>query len=348
MTLTETAGQTTRSETSTGDATGARIRRQVPVQNRVVLLVDEIHALRNLPVVIADRLGYFSDNGLDVTVMNLRYDVSHQELLASGRVDAVMAYYHHNLANRAAGVDSHAVVTLAVTPAMRLLVGDSVRGKVRDATDLAGRSVITGGIKSAKSTTAAWLALQGGVSLDSFTQLPTLGREANAALLRAGAADLIVAPAHEAGYYESRGVAHLLADLVDPESTTRTLGTLCPTSTVFMSDQRAADRPDFAQHLANVFVRTLDYMHKHTAEQLSDLVPDAVLGKEPDRAGYRRQIEAVRGMFAGDGTMPVDGVAREHHVLQELHPGYRGVVLDRTYTNEFALRSLQSVSVRAE
>jgi NitT/TauT family transport system substrate-binding protein len=304
------------------------------------MLVDEIHALRNLPVVLADRLGYLRSGGLDVTVMNLRYDVAHRELLAAGRVDAVMAYYHHNFANRSQGLNTRAIVTLGVTPGLRLLVAEHARAVVRVATDLRGRRVITGGIRSAKSTVASWLAQAGGLGPDDFTQLPTLGREANAALMRAGAADLIVVPAAEAEYYESSGVASLLADLTDPASTRDTLAALCPTSTVFMAEHRIAERPDFAQHLANVFVRTLAYINTHSAEELAELVPDAVLGKGTDRLAYRRQVQAVAGMFAGDGTMPPDGAARECRVLQQMHPAYRDIAVGDTYTDEFVMRAL--------
>jgi NitT/TauT family transport system substrate-binding protein len=310
----------------------------VPAENRVVMLVDEIHAMRNLPVLIAERLGYLRSDDMDITVMNIRYDVSHRELLAAGRVDAVMAYYHHNLANRAQGLNTRAVITLGITPGIRVMVAEHATG-VSSPTDLRGRRVITGGIKSAKSTVAAWLALNGGVGLDEFTHLPTRGREANARLLGSGAADLIVVPAHEAGYYESAGVATLLADLVEPESTKDALGTLCPTSTIFMADDRVDERPDFAQHLAKAFVRTLTYINTHSIDDWVDLAPDSVIGKGVDRATYRRQVDAVIGMFGGDGTMPADGAARECQVLQELHPPYRDVALPDTYTDEFVLRA---------
>ncbi len=42
---------------------------------RIVLLVDEIKAIRNFPIVIAERLGYLKGDGVVVTVMNIRDDV---------------------------------------------------------------------------------------------------------------------------------------------------------------------------------------------------------------------------------------------------------------------------------
>src|SRR5690242_12335739 len=77
---------------------------------RIVLLVDEIKAIRNFPVVLAERLGYLSDGGTTVTVMNIRDDAATADMLSDGRVDAVMAYYHHNIVNRSQGRPFEAIV----------------------------------------------------------------------------------------------------------------------------------------------------------------------------------------------------------------------------------------------
>ena len=53
-----------------------------PAQQRIVLLADEIKAIRNFPVVLAERLGYLEG----VTVMNIRDDAPTAEMLMSGRV----------------------------------------------------------------------------------------------------------------------------------------------------------------------------------------------------------------------------------------------------------------------
>src|SRR5947209_3773498 len=87
-----------------------------PTRQRVVLLVDEIKAIRNFPVVLSERLGYLDG----VTVMNIRDDASTGDMLMDGRVDAVMAYYHHTVVARAAGRDFEAVVTLGVTPGIKV------------------------------------------------------------------------------------------------------------------------------------------------------------------------------------------------------------------------------------
>src|SRR5690242_6517840 len=87
-----------------GTATAASGVAAAPApRERIVLLVDEVRQIRSFPVLIAEQLGYFRDEGVDVTVMNIRNEEPYMDMLMDGRVDAIMAYYHHNIVQRAAG-----------------------------------------------------------------------------------------------------------------------------------------------------------------------------------------------------------------------------------------------------
>src|SRR5207237_2589331 len=106
------------------------------VDKRIVLLVDEWKAVRNLPVVIAEQMGYLKSDGMDVTVMNTRDDVWHGDMLMDGRIDAVMAYWHHNVVNHSIGRDTEAIITLGTTPGVKVLVGNASRDRIRTLADL--------------------------------------------------------------------------------------------------------------------------------------------------------------------------------------------------------------------
>src|SRR5438270_514805 len=98
---------------------------------RIVLLVDEYKAIRNFPIIVAERLGYLNDGDMIVTVMNIRDDIPTAQMLMDGRVDAVMAYYHHNIVNRSEGRNLEAIVTLGVTPGDKVLVATQASERVK-------------------------------------------------------------------------------------------------------------------------------------------------------------------------------------------------------------------------
>ena len=314
-------------------------QRPVAVAKRIVLLVDEVKAIRNFPLVVAERLGLLKADGVDVTVMNIRDDVTHADMLMDGRVDAVMAYYHHNIVNHSEGRPSQAIVTLGVTPGAKVLVANQARDKYKSTADLKGSRILSGGAGSSKTTVANALILAGGHRLSDYTRLPTYGMEKNLAALRDGSADLVVAPVPEGDYYEAQGAATVFADLTTVEGTKKHLGTTFPSSTVFMSSERVKSNPEMAQHLANAFVGTLRYINSHSAEEIVALIPVEVSGK--DRVAYLKLLKQELPMFANDGRMPADGAEKEWRVLSEFNPKFKPVTLDKTYTNAFVDEALK-------
>lgn len=305
----------------------------IPMKQRIVLLVDEIRQVRNLPAIVAERLGYLKGNGFDVTMMNIRDEVPHAQMLMDGRVDAIMAYYHHNLVNHANGRDTQAIVTLGVTPGATVLIANQAKGKYRTPADLKGARIIAGGMNSSKTTVANALMLAGGHTVNDYTRLPTEGKEKNATALREGRADLLVAPVPEGDYYEKEGVASVFADLRDVDGTRKQFGTLFPTATVFMASERIKARPEIAQHLADAFVRALHYINTHDAEQIAALLPEDFFKK--DRAGFMNALKQELPMFANDGRMPAEGALYEYRVIAAFNPKVKPVALERTYTNAF-------------
>ncbi|CAJ0806244.1 MULTISPECIES: ABC transporter substrate-binding protein [Ralstonia] len=308
---------------------------------RIVLLVDEIKAIRNFPVVLAERLGYLNDGKTTVTVMNIRDDVSTAEMLKDGRVDAVMAYYHHNVVNQSRGIETEAVVTLGVTPGAKVLVANQAKDKYRTLADLRGARFIAGGAGSSKSTLANALILAGGHGVGDYTRLGTDGKEKNIEALRDGRAEFVVAPTPDGDVYESKGVATVFADLTTVDGTRRSFGALFPSSTVYMSSARVQAHPEIARHLADAFVRTLRYINTHTPEQILAVIPSEISGK--DRVAYLNVLKQEIPMFANDGRMPEDGAEKEWRILAAANPGYGSVKIDRTYTNVFVDEALKAL-----
>jgi NitT/TauT family transport system substrate-binding protein len=312
--------------------------------NRIVLLVDEIKAIRNFPVVIGERLGYLRGDDFSVTVMNIRDDVPTADMLADGRVDAVMAYYHHNIVNQSEGRNFQAIVTLGITPGVKVLVAGAAKGKYRTLADLKGSRIIAGGAGSAKTTVANYLLLAGGNGINDYTRIANESKEKIAAALQSGAADFVVAPTPDGDYYESQGAATVFADLTTAAGTLKYLGSPFPSATVYMTVERANAHPQIAQHLASAFVRTLKWINSHSAQEIAALIPESISGA--DRAAYLKVLQQEIPMFAGDGRMPAEGAQGEWRVLAEFNPKYRSVKVEQTYTNRFVDAALREAGGR--
>ena len=307
---------------------------------RIVLLVDEVKAIRNFPVVLAERLGYLDDDQQIVTVMNTRDDPSHSDMLMDGRIDAVMAYYHHNIVNQSKGRASEAIVTLGVTPGAQVMVANASKERFRSPSDLKGSRFIAGGAGSSKTTVSNALILAAGLKLGDYTRLGTDGKALNVQALREGKADFLVAPTPDGDYYQAQGVASVYADLTTVEGTKKAFGSLFPSSTVFMKTELVKAHPEIAQHLADAFVKTLRFINTHTPEEILTVIPVSVSGE--DRAAYLKILKEQMPMFATDGRMPADGARKEWEVMAAFNPSFRSVAVEQTYTNEFVDRALKA------
>jgi NitT/TauT family transport system substrate-binding protein len=314
--------------------------RAAPVPpERIVLVVDEIKQIRSFPVVLAERLGYFSSDGFVVTVMNIRDDVSTTDMLMDGRADAVMAYYHHTVVNQSLGGDFEAIVALGMTPGAKVLVSNQAKDKYPTTADLKGTRFISGGAGSSKTTLANYLVLAGGLKLGDYTRAGTDGLEKNIEALRAGTADFVVAPTPSGDLYEEAGVATVWADLTTVAGTRKFFGALFPSASIYMRTARAKAHPEIAQHLADAFVRSLKFINTHSPEEIAAIIPDEIAGK--DRAAYLRVLRQEIPMFATDGRMPADAAEKEWRVLAAANPKYQKVRVAETYTNGFAEAALR-------
>ena len=300
-------------------------------ETKISLAVDGIKVVRNLPVLLADHLGYFKDEGLDVTLKETAANAEIDAQLADGRIAGMVAYYHHTIVAQFEGRDCASVITMGVTPGYELLVAQQLKGKVSKLSDLKGKRIITGGPHSAKSTSINWIMLHQGFALSDFTAIPPKDKAWIAATLKNGDADFVIAPEPDAGFYEAQGVASVFADLYSVEGTRVAVGSVFPTTVLYMATPYARAHPELTRQLVSVFRRALGYINSHTAAEIAAIVPEIVgaEGKEP-----RVLAQGVK-MFATDGVMPDAAARAEAQAIIALFPEYAKVDLAKTYTNEF-------------
>jgi NitT/TauT family transport system substrate-binding protein len=302
---------------------------------RVVLAVDGILQPRNLPVLLADRLGYFRDQGLLVTLAEGRDDVPTEDQLADGRVDGSAAFWHHTIMGQANGHDLQSVVVMGISPALKLVVARRLQGQVRTVADLRGKRIYAGGPNSGKTTTANWLMLRGGGRITDYTSLAPTTAEQMAQAMRSGQADAVVAHEPDASFYVSSGAGYVLADVNSAAGARASLGGLFPSTSIYMTRAYVQAHPEIVQRLVNASLQALRYINTHTAEQLVQVLP-----KPEDPATYLRVIAEDKQMFATDGLLNPADARQEWQVMAALTPKYRGIDFDRTYTNVFVQRAL--------
>jgi NitT/TauT family transport system substrate-binding protein len=302
---------------------------------RVVIAVDGIAQPRNLPVLVAERLGYFVDEGLIVTLVDSPASPSPIELMKDGRADGAVAYFHHTFMSQS---DDHlvtqAVVQMGVAPGFKLLVASRLRDRVHTLADLKGLRIYTGGKNSGKTTTANWLAARGGFTLHDYTALALATRPEMEHALQSGDADAMVAATADAGRYVASGAAFVMADLSSADGTRRALGELYPSTALYLPKTYVSAHPEIVQHLVNAQLRALAFIRSHDAAAIA-----AALPPEKDPAAYVRVLAEEKNMFDTDGIMPASGARDEWKTMAALQPKYAQIDFGETFTDTFVQHS---------
>jgi len=110
-------------------------------KKELTLAVGGKTALYYLPLTICERLGYFKEQGLDVTINDFRGGAQSLQALVGGSVDVVTGAYEHTIRMQAKGQDIKAVIELGRFPGIVVGVRKDKAASYKSAADLKGMKI---------------------------------------------------------------------------------------------------------------------------------------------------------------------------------------------------------------
>ena len=122
-------------------AAPGQARAQAVEKKQVTLAVGGKTALYYLPLTICERLGYFKEQGLEVTVNDFRGGSQSLQALVGGSVDVVTGAYEHTIRMQAKGQDIRAVIELGRFPGIVVGVRKEKAAGYKSAADLKGMNI---------------------------------------------------------------------------------------------------------------------------------------------------------------------------------------------------------------
>lgn len=317
-------------EAAENAAAGTKTNAPIPV----TIAVDGVAQPRNLPVLLAERLHYFDDAGLEVRLIDAPGDPSPDQLIADGRADGAVAFYHHTfMAQADRGLIAQSVVLLGATPQLKLIVANRASNPIRSVADLRGRRVFVGGLNSGKTTAMAWLTARAGMKYSDVQSLrPTTPNEM-AGALRDGSADAVIAHEPDAAFYVASGAGHVLADLSSVEGTRANLGTIYPSTALYLPRSFVRAHPEAVRRLVAALLRSLAFIRTHDAATIANLLSPSAAAEDRDK--LTATITEDRRAFLTDGRMVAGAARRQLTTMRSISPRYGKVNLTSSFTNFF-------------
>jgi NitT/TauT family transport system substrate-binding protein len=291
-----------------------------------------------MPVVLAQGLGYYDEEGLDVTIENVHSNTKAVHALSGGSADVSTGTVSQVLSLTASGRDVKSFSTMLLGSQVVLVASPKYRKKINGIPDLRGAAVGVGGLGGPAHLNLNYLLAEYGVPASEVTTV-TIGTMATAvAAVEHSKVDAAILNDAEYLVLKRKGVnARLLVDTRGRENTKRVFGTdEYPTSVLISTGTWLREQPETARKLARAIARTMQWMHGQAPASILAAIPERYRG---DREVDLEIITSLLPMFSETGRMPAGAAEAVRRVAGGSLPEIRVANFDvtRTYTNEFVL-----------
>lgn len=304
-------------------------------QDKIVIMVGGIEKQIYLPAKLAEQLGYYKEQGLNVELLSEPAGVDAANELLAGAVQASVGFYDHTLDLQAKGKFVESVVQFSQAPGEVELVSAKMADKIKSPADFKGKTLGVTGLGSSTYFLSQHLAVTNGVKPSEVSYLGVGAGNTFIAAMKQGRIDAGMTTDPTASRLLQTGDAKILIDMRTPEETKKALGGLYPAACLYMrTDWVNAHKPQ-VQKLANALVKALKYIQTHSAEEIASKMPaDYYAG---NRALYVKALADGKVQFTPDGRMPQSGPPTVLKILSSFNKNIQGKQIDlsKTYTTEF-------------
>ena len=310
-----------------------------PSTQRLTVALTHRACLGQLPLVLARELGFFQAEGLSVDFLELESEAAAFQAVTKGNAALASCAYPALISLQARGQPWRSLVVQTRSPMAVLGVSPRVSAEIKGPADLRGRRVGVLSSGAGGMVLEAYLRRAGLTSAD-VVRVP--GEQATGLIqaFRTGRLEAIGLSDVGVASLEQLGEIRVLADTRSQRGTREVFGGLFPGQVVCAPLSGGGLGTGIAQRVVDALVHTLKWIHTAGPSDLIRSVPEGHLA--PDWALYLAAFEKARDGFSVDGVMPPDA-PQTAFVAQKaldavLMNGAR-VDLERTYTNEFAVKA---------
>jgi NitT/TauT family transport system substrate-binding protein len=266
-----------------------------------------------LPLTIAEARGYFKEEGLNVTINDLKGGSQSLQSLLGGSVEAVTGAYEHTIRMQMKGQKIKAVIELGRFPGIVLGVRKDLAGQIKSPADLKGRKIGVTAPGSSTAMFATYLIAKSGLKADDVVFAGVGTGPGAVAAIKSGSVDAISNLEPVISALERDGLLSILADTRTEEGTRQLFGGTNPAAVLYLKDDFIEKNPRTVQALVNAFYKALKFIEKASPEEIGASVPEEYyLG---DKQLYVTAVKNSKPMYSRTGLVTPDGMKAAMELL---------------------------------
>ena len=306
---------------------------------KLVIAVDNRIDFSCLPLTIADRLGYFATEGLDVEVRDFPDAAQSLQALASGAAHAVSGTYSSTIAGQMRGQTMQSFVLQGRTPQIVVGVSTKTMGHYRVLGDLRGKRVGVQDFGTPAHRVARAVLSRGGLKTNDvqFVAMPNAWAAISA--FRNGALDAISYTDPTITQLEQSGELRVVADTRSVRGNADVFGGPMPSACLCATTEFLTQFPRASQSMTDAMVHALKWLQTAGPSDIIKVVPERFF--QGDRSLYVAAFNRAREAWSPDGVMPEAGPEIAARLVAQFdEPGsMERFNLAATYTNVFARKA---------
>lgn len=308
-------------------------------KTKITLAVGGKSAFYYLPLTIAEQLGFFKSEGLELDISDFAGGARALQAVLGGSADVCSGAFEQTINLQSKSQMYRAFVMLGRAPQMALGVSTKNMPHYKTIADLKGKKIGVSAQDASASMMANLVLLRGGLQASDVSFIDVGAAAGALAALRSGQIDAMSNTDPVMTMLEQKGEVKIICDTRTLKGTREVFGGTMPAACLYASVDFVQKHPNTCQALANAIVHGLKWLQTAGPGDIIHAVPESyLLG---DRALYLASFNKLRESISLDGVIPDDGARTALKALASFDSSINPEKIDiaKTYTNEFARRA---------
>lgn len=306
---------------------------------KVTIAVGGKNLLYYLPLTIAETLGYFKAEGLDVTIADFAGGSRALQAVIGGSADVVSGAFEHTINMQVKGQRLRAFALQGRAPQIVLGVNPKTMPNFKSVADLKGKKLGVTAPGSSTNVLANFVLAKAGLKPTDVSIIGVGAGSGAVAAMRSGQIDAISNLDPVITLLLRSGDLKIVSDTRVVADADKIFGGPMPAGCMYAPQSFLDKNPGTAQAIANAIVRADKWIQQAGAGDIIKAVPESfLLG---DRAVYIDAFLAAKGALSSDGMFPEAGAETARRALASIDKDIAEAKIDLAaiYTNDFVKRA---------
>lgn len=289
-----------------------------------------------LPLSIADRLGYFKQEGVDVEIVDFQGGSKSLQAVVGGSADICSGAFEHTVVMQTRGQRMQAFVLQGRAPQCVFAINHHTMKNYKSLADLKGKKVGVTAPGSSSQIMATYCLKSAGLKPSDVAFIGIGSSSGAIAAIRSGQVDAFVQLDPVIAMLQKNKEITVAIDTRKIAESDKLYGGPMVAGCLYAPEAFIKKNPNTIQAITNAVVRANKWIAKATPEELVKVVPQSYL--MGDKALYIQSFVNNRPALSKDGIIPAGAPETAKKALATVNPQIANARIDMaaTFTNRFA------------